>query len=363
MRKISFIFIFLTSISLFAQEDETPPKLTVGMYLDLFYGYDFNQPDTEQRLPYLYHHNRHASFNMNHGVLFARLENDRFRSNIAFQSGSYVADNYADEPDIYKTIFNANIGVALNSKKNIWLDAGIFGDSYIGFESTWNHDNINVGHNLISENVPYFMTGIKATYLYNDNWTATILMLNGWQRIKMVEGGSMPSFGTQLNYKKNKYKINWSTFIGTNDPDDFRRMRYFHNFYGLVNLNVRWAFQLGFDVGLQQTSKGSSTYNSWYGTAIIARYRMNEKWRFGGRFEYYSDPNEVIVSTNQGGYKTNGFSLNSDYQILKDLKWRVEARYFASPDFIYPTSSGNRAYNFFILTTLSFLFETKPIGL
>ena len=53
----------------FSQGEATSPTLKIGAYLDLFYGYDFNKPTTEERLPYLYQHNRHASFNLNHGVL------------------------------------------------------------------------------------------------------------------------------------------------------------------------------------------------------------------------------------------------------------------------------------------------------
>ena len=164
-------------------------------------------------------------------------------------------------------------------------------------ESTWSHDNIKVGHNLISENVPYFMTGIKATYLPNDNWTVALLMLNGWQRIKMVEGSTLPSFGTQLTYKKYNYTINWSSFIGTDDPDVSRRMRFYNNFYGILNLNVKWSFQLGFDFGIQNVSKGSTSVESWFGTVTIVKYRLGEKWRIGGRAEYYSDPFEVLVTS------------------------------------------------------------------
>ena len=331
----------------------------------MFYGYDFNKPTTEERLPYLYQHNRHASFNLNHGVISLELNGSRYRANLAFQSGSYVRDNYSSEPDIYKTIFNANVGFAFNKSQTIWLDVGIFGNSFIGFESTWSHSNYNVGHNLISENVPYYMTGVKATFLPNDQWNIAVLLLNGWQRIKMVEGSTIPSLGTQVTYSKNNYSINWSSFLGTNDPDISRRMRYYNNFYGLLNLNDHWNLELGFDVGIQQVEKGSSDVYSWYGTSFNAQYVLNEKWQFAGRIEYYSDPNEVIVESidNQSGYKTSGYSLNADYLVLKNLKWRLEARYFHSPDPIYPKENGPVSNNFFLLTVLSFNFESKPIKL
>jgi hypothetical protein len=45
------------------------------------------------------------------------------------------------------------------------------------------------------------------------------LIVNGWQRIQRLQGNSLPSFGTQINYSPTeKITFNWSTFIGTDDP-------------------------------------------------------------------------------------------------------------------------------------------------
>ena len=202
---VSLLFI-TTSVE--AQEDNTSPEISFGAYLDMFYGYDFNQPTTTERLPYLYHHNRHASFNLNHAVVSVKLNHPRYRANVAFQAGTYVLDNYSAEPDLYKTIFDANIGLALNKKSTIWLDVGIFGNSYIGFERTFNFTNVALSHNLISENVPYYFSGIRGSYTPDDHWYIALILANGWQRIQMVEGSSVPSLGTQVTYSFDKLEIN-----------------------------------------------------------------------------------------------------------------------------------------------------------
>lgn len=360
MRKHFFILLLFLPFVTLAQE---VTELRLGLYLDMYYGYDANQPSSEQRLPYLYHHNRHASFNINHGVLSAGLSTSRFRSSIAFQAGTYVQDNYSSEPNLNKSIFDANVGFAVNRNKTIWLDAGIFGNSFIGFEGTWSHSNDNVGHNLVSENVPYYMTGLKGTFLLSDEWTLAVLLLNGWQRIKMPDGASLPSLGTQLTYVRNRLTINWSSFNGTDDPDATRRYRYFNNFYGIYELSDRWKFTAGFDIGLQQQSKGSSTLHSWSGGVFIARYTLNEQWGFGGRAEFYSDPDQVIVSSidSQAGYRTSGFSVNLDHTLPVGLKVRAETRYFTSPDAIYPKATGDVGNNFFVLLVLSYDFQSGTI--
>lgn len=64
----------------------------------------------------------------------------------------------------------------------------------------------------------------------------------------------MPSFGTQIKYLKgDKLTVNWSTFIGTDDPDSVRRMRYYNNLYVQVQLTKKLGFIAGFDIGEQQT--------------------------------------------------------------------------------------------------------------
>ena len=358
---VSLLFI-TTSVE--AQEDNTAPEISFGAYLDMFYGYDFNQPTTTERLPYLYHHNRHASFNINHAVVSVKLNHPRYRANVAFQAGTYVLDNYSAEPDLYKTIFDANIGLALNKKSTIWLDVGIFGNSYIGFERTFNFTNVALSHNLISENVPYYFSGIRGSYTPDDHWYIALILANGWQRIQMVEGSSVPSLGTQVTYSFDKLEINWSGFLGTDDPDATRRMRVYNAFYGLFDINDKWNVHLGVDFGLQQISKGDSQLNSWFGVAALGQYTLSEKWQFGGRIEYFSDPNGVLVQSanNQFAYKTGGYSVNADFLIFKNLKWRMEARLFNGQNPIYPKDGATVNSNFFLLTALVFDFQSKPLN-
>ena len=108
LRSSLIVLLSFSSLMALAQENDKEtiaPLVSVGGYINLFYGYDFNQPLTTERLPYLYQHNRHASFNLNHAVVSVKLDHERYRANLAFQGGTYVEDNYLLEPDLYKTIF------------------------------------------------------------------------------------------------------------------------------------------------------------------------------------------------------------------------------------------------------------------
>ena len=115
------------------------PKTTFSGFIDVFYVYDFNKPETDYRQPFFYNHNRHNEFNLNLGYLKVSLEHARYRANLALQTGTYPNDNYAAEPGALKNVFEANAGIALNSKSNLWLDAAFLDlilDLKVPFRST-----------------------------------------------------------------------------------------------------------------------------------------------------------------------------------------------------------------------------------
>ena len=167
----------------------------------------------------------------------------------------------------------------------MWLDAGIF-SSHLGFESAISMDNLTLTRSLAAENSAYFLSGAKLTHEPNEKWTLAGIIINGWQRIRRVEGNSIPSFGTQVSCSPSKKTtINWSTFVGTDDPDETRRMRYFNNVYGQFQLNEKIAIITGFDIGAQQQVKNNSTYDFWLTPNLITQYSINKVWKTAVRVE------------------------------------------------------------------------------
>jgi len=333
------------------------PTLTLMGFADVFYVYDFNEPAGNARQPFLFNHNRHNEFNLNLGLVNLQLEQPKYRASVALQTGTYANDNYAAEQGVLKNIFEAYIGISLNDQNNLWLDAGIM-PSHLGFESAMSIDNPTLTRSLAAESSPYFLTGAKLTYSPSDTWEMAVLVVNGWQRIQRVEGNSLPSFGTQLIYKPNKTaSINWSTFIGTDDPDQTRRMRYFSNLYGQFSLSKKWSLIAGFDLGAQQRSKGSSDYDLWMAPVAIGRYQINERWASALRLEYYQDEKGVIIPTGTpNGFKTTGISVNIDYSPVPFIACRLEGRWFSSKDSVFETETELTATNFFIGTSIAIRF-------
>lgn len=358
--QILLILIFFNQAAYSQSAWREKPKTIFSGFVDVFYVFDFNKPETNSRQPFLYNHNRHNEFNLNLGYLKVSTENSRYRANLSLQAGTYPNDNYAAERGTLKNIFEANAGIALNSKSNLWLDAGIFG-SHIGFESAISVDNWTLTRTLLAENSPYFETGARLTFTPTEKWEFGGLILNGWQRIQRVEGNSMPSFGTQVKFIPNdQVLLNWSTFIGTIDPDSTRRMRYFNNFYGQFQLTEKIGLIAGFDLGWQQKEKNSMEYDTWLSPVIIGQFTFHQNWKLAIRGEYYQDQTGIIIPTeNINGFKTTGLSMNLDYSPSPHLTCRIEGRWLKSKDEIFETPESYRNQDFFIGSSIAIKFSGK----
>jgi len=337
MKKILFVLLAVCGITASAQNDSINKPVTISGYAEVYYTADFNNPKNNNRPGFVYSHNRNNEINVNLSFIKTAYNTENVRANLALAAGTYMNANYAAEQGVMKNVYEANVGLKISKKHNLWIDAGIF-PSHLGFESAVGKDNWTLTRSLFADNSPYFETGAKISYTSESGkWFVSGLVLNGWQRVQRVDGNSTPAFGHQLIFKPNeKLTINSSSFIGNDKPDSIRQMRYFHNLYAVYQINKKLGITAGFDIGAEQKSKGSEQYNIWYTPVLVAKYNVTDKLSFTARGEYYQDEKGVIISTEtENGFKTFGYSFNADYQILPNLVWRTEIRNLNSKDAIF----------------------------
>lgn len=354
--------IFLTAatiaLTMQAMAQEEPAKetreITLSGYVEAYYGFDFNEPANHTRPSFLYNHTRHNELNINLAYLKGSYTADRVRANLAIMAGTYAQYNLAAEPELLRHVYEANVGVRIAN--NVWVDAGIM-PSHIGFESAVGKDCFTLTRSIMAENTPYYEAGAKITWS-NEKWTVAAMYLNGWQRIRRVDGNQTPGFGTQVVFKPgSRITLNWSTFIGNDKADSVRQMRYFNDVYGIFNITDRFSLIAGCDYGLEQTAKGSSDMNSWFSPIAIARYAFSDKIALAGRYEYYDDENGVIISTGTpNGFKTSGYSLNFDVAPVSNVLFRVEGKLYSSKDDIFSKNGEAKSSNVAVTTSLAVSF-------
>lgn len=343
-----FTLIFFSFFTYSQEKDSLTIKFSG--YIEAYYSYDFSNPTTDAKLPFMYNYNRDNEFNVNNGLIRTQLEYVNTYASIAVHAGTYVQDNYTLE-DI-KLISEAFIGLFLDDNKKSSIEVGIM-PSYIGFESATSNSNFTLTRSLVAENSPYFITGIKYNYTPNDKWSFSGLVTNGWQRINKPDKSVPPAIGSQLVYKPSeKSTLNWSTFFGKEFYKTELGMRYFSNLYWYNHWNSKWRTILGFDFGIQDSSSLNDKHLYWISPVLIMQYSMSPKWQTAVRVEYYQDEDNVIVATSDA-FKTSGASINFDYLPNTKVKLRTEVRYLDSKEAIF---FGNKSNNFFITTAISFEF-------
>lgn len=342
------LFLFQTT-SLFAQTDSLK-RFTFSAYGEFYYSYDFSNPQNHEKPNFIYNHKRHNEVNANLILLRANYSDKSIRANLGLMTGTYAQYNLNTEPALFQFIYEANIGVKLSKKNNIWLDAGIL-PSHIGFESAISEDCWTLTRSILAENSPYYETGLKISFINKkEKLTLAFLVLNGWQRIKKPDYIQNPSFGFQLNYKANeRLTFNYSNFIGNDKPDSMHSIRIFHNFYTQYEPTGKIGIIAGFDIGTDKYN--TKDYGVWYSPVIIVRYSLKNNLNMAVRGEYYSDKHNVIIPTNTiNGFQVSGISTNLDYRINKKVQCRIEGKMYDSVDNIF---ENNNHINYSLTTNLT----------
>ncbi|WP_306350319.1 porin [Flavobacterium sp. '19STA2R22 D10 B1'] len=357
MKKIIIAAMALISLQAIAQDTIKNP-LTFSGYVEGYYSYDFGKPANHVKNAAFYNFNKHNEVNLNLGVIKAAYANDKVRGNLALMVGTYAEYNLAAEQGLLKNVYEANIGVKISEKHNLWVDLGIM-PSHIGFESAIGKDCWTLTRSILAENSPYFEAGVKVGYTTpNQKLYVAAMYLNGWQRIQRVEGNQTPAFGTQVTYKPNSSTtLNWSTYIVNEQNDTIKKWRYFNNVFVQHQFTEKLGLIAGFDIGIQQQAKGSNQYNVWYSPVAIVQYKPTDKTRMAARVEYYTDKHGVIIPTGtENGFKTTGYSLNFDYLPMENVLFRIEGRMLDSKDKIFLNNENPSFQNYSITTSLALSF-------
>ncbi|MBI5914122.1 MAG: porin [Bacteroidetes bacterium] len=343
MKKGLLLVIFQIGFqAMYGQQDSAShkPSLDISGILDVYYGYDFNKPANHELPWFLFSYRRHNEVNLNLGLVKLAFDGGRYRANLGLAAGNYPEYNLSGEPASLRHVYEANAGLSLGQQNKLWLDAGIFG-SHVCFESLIAHDNWTLTHSILFENTPAYLAGAKLTWQPSDAWTLMGLVSNGWQRIYRAEGNSFPAFGSQVTYSASGTTLNWSAFVSSDDPDSLRRLRIFNDFFGKFQVTETFGVIVGFDVGLQQVSKGSGTYRVWYTPVLVQRQAIGERWAAALRLEYYADEHNVVIPTPGGvAFKTVGASLNVDFSPYKNVLLRMEGRWLNSENPVFEMEHG-----------------------
>lgn len=333
-------------------------KVTVGAYMDVYYGYDFSEPVNADR-PYFVSSARHNEFNVNLAFADFRYINDRVRAHFVPGFGTYMDANYAGETGTLKYLLEANVGIKPFRNRGIWIDAGVLPSPYTN-ESPLSKDHLMYTRSFAPEYVPYYMSGVKVTVPLGKKVTAYGYLLNGWQTMRN-ENGSM-STGTQFEYRPGKkWLLNWNTYFGNEniEQDSSYRNRVFTDLYAIYNPDGKFSMTACIYGGIQKRlepglrPRGEELWGrEWWQANLCGRYRFSELASVSGRVEYFDDPYAIMIkpvgATN--GFSSWSFGLCLNLQTSRSSLFRLEGRYFLSDRDVYLSPDGKPASSSQVLT-------------
>lgn len=303
-------------------------KIHLSGYLDTYVGLG---PRTAGSMPYMVSSARVGEVNVNLAALDLRYQTDRLRARIMPGWGTYMDANYAPgEPRVVE----ASAGFRLKTRREVWVDAGVLGSPFTN-ESAISKDHLMYTRSFSAEYVPYYLSGVKLSYLPSTRWNWYAYLVNGWQQVRDQVRG--PGLVLQSEFRPNAHVlVNGNLFAGREQSTTGEvGMRAFADLYVVRQIGSRWRTTADAYVGRQQTPGGAR----WWAQAnLIAERRLSAEWRASGRLEYLHDPHHVVVAYDRGypGFRTAassiGLAKHLDHGML-----RLESRLFYSANDSYPT--------------------------
>jgi hypothetical protein len=308
-------------------------KVTIEGYIDTYYAYNFNSPSGNDQ-PYFVSMARHNEMNINLAYVDLRYTASRLRARFVPGFGTYVNSNNAAEPGSLRNIIEASAGIKLSDKKNIWIDAGVFGSPYTN-ESAISKDHLAYTRSFAPEYVPYYLSGLKLTIPVSGGINAYVYLLNGWQQIQ--DQNKSKSLGTQLEIRaSNHLLLNWNTYLGNerSAADSTIDTRMFSDFY-FIYTKERLSATGCIYAGVQKQAEGKD--GVWWQANLIGRYNISNEFSITGRIEHFNDPDEVqiVPITGVSGFRSYSSSLGLNYKLAENILLRLEGRTFFSDKHVY----------------------------
>jgi hypothetical protein len=227
-------------------------------------------------------------------------------------------------PDVWHHVHQASVSFA---RGPLTLEAGVY-PSHIGLESFQSQLNWTYTRSWMGELSPYYQTGLKGTWRFNDAWSAQLHLINGWQNIGENNRGR--ALGTQVAYAGERLSASFNTFIGAEGTEGSDGLRLFGDVVATYKVTDAFSLALTADVGSQRVPDSDAAL--WYAAGLNARVQLSEPVALAARAELYKDRDGLISGTAQT--LAEG-TLTLEVKPAEHLTLKLEARHDRSTENIF----------------------------
>jgi hypothetical protein len=288
-----------------APEPATAPRpegvtVTPTGYVEAYYAYNLNRP-SNGITNYRGFDNRHDTFSLSNAALGANWEAGPVGGRLILQVGSTPSAYYGGEPpfagagagganasngELWKYLQEAFITYKAPVGRGLLLQLGLCA-SPIGLETFAVKDDWNWSRSNLFFALPFYHTGLRATYEWTDELSTTSSIFNGWNSV--VDNNEEKSVETNVTYKLPDKLLLQALYFGgiertTGSPEG---PYWRHHFDALAQVDATtWlSFAGQGDYGWEPNRIGTTR---WVAGALYARVKPVERVYFtlrGDRFD------------------------------------------------------------------------------
>lgn len=265
------------------EPDPQPEPFTLGGYVEAAYQWNFNEP-ANGVTSYRGFDNRHDTFTLSNVALDAAWDYEGVVGRLTLQVGHTPSAYYLAEPsaqgagganasdaELWKYLQQAYAGYRFPIGGGLTVTGGLF-LSPIGPESIAVRDDWNWSRSNLFFGLPFYHTGLRASYALDEAWSLTLAGYNGWNSV--LDGNDEKSLSTQLTYTRPELALSLLYFGGVERPPgapEGRAWRHLFDAHATWHPTPWLSLLAQVDAGFEPNELGTS---HWVAGALYARYRV-----------------------------------------------------------------------------------------
>ena len=294
----------------------------LGGLLDGYYDYYSTKPDGDASFRNFDVHHNEPRLSMGE-VWLKKTPTDDSRGGMALQliGGHSATMINSLEPGTtnLKYIEQAFGSVLLPVGKGLQVDAGKFVTQH-GAEVIEAKDNWNYSRSLLfALAIPYYHTGVRATYNVNDKFGLMGNVTEGWNAVSNHNG--FRTIGAQATIKPNGMVTLVENYMtGPEQLNDTTDRRHLFDSVATITASKIVSVMANYDYGKDSVA-GSPV--SWYGLAGYLKIQATSRLAIGPRIEFFKDPDGFMTGTKQ---TLKEGTITAEVSLAKGLLTRLEYR-------------------------------------
>jgi hypothetical protein len=294
---------------------QPPSLLTVGpltltVYSDLFYAYQFSHPLDHTIFPTTVAP-RHNEIGLNLAMVgFDVTGLPDVLGRVYLQYGEYVVAIAGQDPSLRRGFYaggpgqlqvlqyvnQAAAGYHFHWLHGVNSELGIF-PSYIALESYLPEENWNYTHTFLSDLTPYYFSGMRNQLFLTQRLKLELWLVNGWETF--TQWHEARSGGYLVNWRPTEQtSFTHTIYVGQDDPNDSARIRYYTDNYAqwefVKNPRETAAVALVADAGFENATSRSPHANM-AGSSLSGRLAFANGLALAARAGLFYDPQQVLL--------------------------------------------------------------------